>query len=80
MLTSALLIPASSNRYADVITTDTSSCAPANFDFFQTAMLTSSLLLVATSSRHADVIIAESRFLFASNPSADFSISFNQQC
>ncbi|KZV07023.1 hypothetical protein F511_45495 [Dorcoceras hygrometricum] len=32
-------------------------------------MLTSSLLLVATSSRHADVIIAESRFLFASNPS-----------
>ncbi|KZV43012.1 hypothetical protein F511_41506 [Dorcoceras hygrometricum] len=33
-------------------------------------MLTSSLLLVATSSRHADVIIAESRFLFASNPSA----------
>ncbi|KZV27036.1 hypothetical protein F511_38653 [Dorcoceras hygrometricum] len=31
MMTSALLIPASSNRYADVITTDTSSCAPADF-------------------------------------------------
>ncbi|KZV55825.1 putative WRKY transcription factor 65 [Dorcoceras hygrometricum] len=101
------------NRYADVITTDTSSCAPADFLFLSNSnadlspvdmltssllnpdfsslqihqlisrflsisnadvivaapMLTSSLLLVATSSRHADVIIAESRFLFASNPS-----------
>ncbi|KZV21206.1 hypothetical protein F511_17940 [Dorcoceras hygrometricum] len=37
-------------------------------------MLTSSLLLVATSSRHADVIIAESRFLFASNPSGSLRL------
>ncbi|KZT75242.1 hypothetical protein F511_47733 [Dorcoceras hygrometricum] len=45
-----------------------------------TDMMMSWLLPQASSSRHADVIIAESRFLFASNPSADFSISFNQQC
>ncbi|KZV22093.1 hypothetical protein F511_09106 [Dorcoceras hygrometricum] len=46
MLTSALLIPASSNRYADVM------LSPVD-------MLTSSLLLTAFSSRYADVIVAD---------------------
>ncbi|KZV45836.1 hypothetical protein F511_34032 [Dorcoceras hygrometricum] len=44
MLTSALLISVSSNRYADLSPVD---------------MLTSSLLLTAFSSRYADVIIAD---------------------
>ncbi|KZV23468.1 hypothetical protein F511_37808 [Dorcoceras hygrometricum] len=62
LMTSRLLPQASS--------TDMMTSWLLNLDFFRSAMLTSSLLLVATSSRHADVIIAESRFLFASNPSA----------
>ncbi|KZV26284.1 hypothetical protein F511_41005 [Dorcoceras hygrometricum] len=60
---------------ADVIIADSRSCASCQrliLDFFQSAMLTSSLLLAASSSRHADVIITESRFIFASNPTADF--------
>ncbi|KZV24006.1 carbon catabolite repressor protein 45 [Dorcoceras hygrometricum] len=65
MMTSRLLPQASS--------TDMMTSWLLNLDFFRSAMLTSSLLLVATSSRHADVIIAESRFLFASNPSATSS-------
>ncbi|KZV16347.1 mediator of RNA polymerase II transcription subunit 34 [Dorcoceras hygrometricum] len=60
---------------ANVIIADSRSCASFQLlilDFFQLAMLASSLLLAASSSRHADFIIAESRFLFASNPTADF--------
>ncbi|KZV36549.1 hypothetical protein F511_43920 [Dorcoceras hygrometricum] len=49
MLTSALLISVSSNRYADLSPVD--------------MMLTSSLLLTAFSSRYADVIIAAHKLL-----------------